>query len=51
MAIANAGIAYTGSLATAPIEQVERTLAVNFLGVWRTDRAVIGQITERRATC
>ncbi len=46
--IANAGIAYTGPLATAPIEQVERTLAVNFLGVWRTDRALIGQITERK---
>jgi NAD(P)-dependent dehydrogenase (short-subunit alcohol dehydrogenase family) len=46
--IANAGISYTGALATAPIEQVERTLAVNFLGVWRTDRALIAQITERR---
>jgi NAD(P)-dependent dehydrogenase (short-subunit alcohol dehydrogenase family) len=46
--IANAGIAYTGPLATAPIEQVERTLAVNFLGVWRTDRALIGQIIERK---
>ena len=46
--IANAGIAYTGPLATAPIEQVERTLAVNFLGVWRTDRALIGQIAERK---
>ncbi|MGA9314614.1 MAG: SDR family NAD(P)-dependent oxidoreductase, partial [Solirubrobacteraceae bacterium] len=34
--------------ATAPIEQVERTLAVNFLGVWRTDRALISQITERK---
>ncbi len=48
VAIANAGIAFTGPLATAPIEQVERTLSVNLLGVWRTDRAVIGQITERR---
>jgi NAD(P)-dependent dehydrogenase (short-subunit alcohol dehydrogenase family) len=48
VAIANAGISYTGALATAPVEQVERTLAVNLLGVWRTDRAVIGQITERR---
>jgi NAD(P)-dependent dehydrogenase (short-subunit alcohol dehydrogenase family) len=48
VAIANAGIAFTGALATAPIEQVERTLAVNLLGVWRTDRAVIGQITQRR---
>jgi NAD(P)-dependent dehydrogenase (short-subunit alcohol dehydrogenase family) len=46
--VANAGIAYTGPLATAPMEQVERTLAVNFLGVWRTDRALIGQITERK---
>ena len=48
VAIANAGIAFTGTLATAPVEQVERTLAVNLLGVWRTDRAVIGQITQRR---
>src|SRR5439155_14521795 len=47
VAIANAGIAFTGSLATSPIEQVERTLAVNLLGVWRTDRAVIEQITQR----
>ncbi len=48
VAIANAGLQFNGALATAPIEQVERVLAVNFLGVWRTDRAVIGQITERR---
>ncbi|HEX3692858.1 MAG TPA: short-chain dehydrogenase/reductase [Solirubrobacteraceae bacterium] len=46
--IANAGIAFTGPLATTPVEQVERTLAVNFLGVWRTDRALIEQITEKR---
>lgn len=48
IAIANAGLAFTGTLANAPVEQVERTLAVNFLGVWRTDRAVIEQITARR---
>jgi NAD(P)-dependent dehydrogenase (short-subunit alcohol dehydrogenase family) len=48
VAIANAGLAFPGALATAPIEQVERTLAVNFLGVWRTDRAVIGHIVERK---
>ncbi len=48
VAIANAGIAFLGTLATAPIEQVERTLAVNFLGVWRTDRAVIKHVMERR---
>jgi NAD(P)-dependent dehydrogenase (short-subunit alcohol dehydrogenase family) len=48
VALANAGIAYTGALATAPVAQVERTLAVNLLGVWRTDRAVIGEIAKRR---
>ena len=48
VAIANAGVAFTGGLATAPMEQVERTLAVNLLGVWRTDRAVIGEILKRR---
>ena len=48
VAIANAGIAFVGTLAGAPVEQVERTLAVNLLGVWRTDRAVIGEIRRRR---
>jgi len=48
VAIANAGLSFTGTLATSPIEQVERTLEVNLLGVWRTDRAVIEQITQRR---
>lgn len=46
--IANAGIAFTGALATTSVDHVERTLAVNFLGVWRTDRALIGQISERK---
>jgi NAD(P)-dependent dehydrogenase (short-subunit alcohol dehydrogenase family) len=48
VAIANAGIAFSGTLAGAPVEQIERTFAVNFLGVWRTDRAVIGEIRKRR---
>jgi NAD(P)-dependent dehydrogenase (short-subunit alcohol dehydrogenase family) len=48
VAIANAGLAFPGALASSPVEQVERTLAVNLLGVWRTDRAVIDQILERR---
>jgi NAD(P)-dependent dehydrogenase (short-subunit alcohol dehydrogenase family) len=48
VAIANAGIAFSGALATESVEHVERTLAVNLLGVWRTDRAVIEQITKRR---
>ncbi len=48
VAIANAGLAFTGTLATAPVEQVERTFAVNLLGVWRTARAVIEEIVKRR---
>lgn len=48
VAIANAGISYVGSLATAPVEQVERTLSVNLMGVWRTDRAVLAHVVERR---
>jgi NAD(P)-dependent dehydrogenase (short-subunit alcohol dehydrogenase family) len=46
--IANAGIAFTGPLATTPIEQVERVLEVNLLGVWRTDRALLEQISRQR---
>ncbi|MGH2865511.1 MAG: short-chain dehydrogenase/reductase [Solirubrobacteraceae bacterium] len=48
VAIANAGLAFSGTLAGAPVAEVERTLAVNFLGVWRTNRAVIEQISARR---
>lgn len=48
VAIANAGIAFVGELATAPVDHVERTLNVNLMGVWRTDRAVLAQIRERR---
>lgn len=46
--IANAGIAFSGSLSKAPVEQVERTFAVNLLGVWRTDRALIEEIAKRK---
>jgi NAD(P)-dependent dehydrogenase (short-subunit alcohol dehydrogenase family) len=48
IAVANAGVSFTGTLASAPVEQVERTLAVNLLGVWRTDRAVVGEIIRSR---
>jgi NAD(P)-dependent dehydrogenase (short-subunit alcohol dehydrogenase family) len=48
VAIANAGIAFAGALASESVDHVERTLAVNLLGVWRTDRAVIDQISKRR---
>lgn len=48
VAIANAGIAFEGTLGSAPVEQVERTLAVNLMGVWRTDRAVLAEIVKSR---
>jgi NAD(P)-dependent dehydrogenase (short-subunit alcohol dehydrogenase family) len=48
VAIANAGVQFNGALATAPVEQVERVLTVNLLGVWRTDRAVIEHISARQ---
>lgn len=48
VAIANAGINMNGSLATGRVEAIERVLEVNLMGVWRTDRAVIGQVTERK---
>jgi NAD(P)-dependent dehydrogenase (short-subunit alcohol dehydrogenase family) len=46
--IANAGISFTGPLLSAPVEQVERTFAVNLLGVWRTDRALLPQIIAKQ---
>jgi NAD(P)-dependent dehydrogenase (short-subunit alcohol dehydrogenase family) len=48
VAIANAGVAFTGTLGSAPVEHVERTLAVNLLGVWRTDRAVLAELERSR---
>ena len=48
VAIANAGLMFVGRLATAPREQVERTLEVNLLGVWRTNRAVLDEIVRNR---
>ena len=48
VAIANAGVAPVGSIADSPPEEIERTIEINLLGVWRTDRAVLPAITERR---
>src|SRR5215210_7200616 len=48
VAVANAGIHTVGALLTAPREQVERTLEVNLMGVWRTDRAALPQIVENK---
>ncbi len=46
--IANAGLSFTGPLRSAPIHQVERTFAVNLMGVWRTDRALVEEIVKSR---
>ncbi len=48
VAIANAGIGHVGTLAGSPPQAIERTIAVNLLGTWRTDRAVLDQVIARR---
>jgi NAD(P)-dependent dehydrogenase (short-subunit alcohol dehydrogenase family) len=48
VAIANAGIQFMGRMATMAPEQFERTLEVNLMGTWRTDRAVLGEIVRNR---
>jgi NAD(P)-dependent dehydrogenase (short-subunit alcohol dehydrogenase family) len=48
IAIANAGIQFMGRMATMPREQFERTIEVNLLGAWRTDRAVLDEIVRNR---
>lgn len=48
VAIANAGVHFIGAVATAPVEMFERELMVNLFGVWRTDRAVLPYVMERR---
>jgi len=48
VAIANAGIQFMGRMATMAREQFERTVEVNLLGAWRTDRAVLDEIVRNR---
>ncbi len=48
VAIANAGINMSGTIAKGRVEAIERVLDVNLMGVWRTDRAVLPQIIERK---
>ena len=48
VAIAPAGLQFMGRMATMPREQFERTIEVNLLGVWRTDRAVLDEIVRNR---
>ena len=47
VAIANAGVHWTGPLATTPLETLERELEINLFGVLRTVHAVLPQIIER----
>jgi NAD(P)-dependent dehydrogenase (short-subunit alcohol dehydrogenase family) len=46
--IANAGIAPIGTVATIDPEAFERTIEINLLGVWRTVRAALPHVVERR---
>jgi NAD(P)-dependent dehydrogenase (short-subunit alcohol dehydrogenase family) len=46
--VANAGVAAVGTVATMAPEAWERIVEVNLLGVWRTVRAALPHVTERR---
>jgi NAD(P)-dependent dehydrogenase (short-subunit alcohol dehydrogenase family) len=48
VAVANAGIATGGPLRMVAPETVEDTIDVNLLGVWRTARAAMPHVLERR---
>jgi NAD(P)-dependent dehydrogenase (short-subunit alcohol dehydrogenase family) len=48
VAVANAGIGFVGTLSSAPIDHIERTLEVNLMGLWRTDRAVLPYLKQSR---
>ena len=48
VAVANAGIATGGPLRMVAPETVEETIDVNLLGVWRTTRAALPHVLERR---
>ena len=46
--IANAGVANVGTVLTMDPEDFERVIEVNLLGVWRTVRATLPHVVERR---
>jgi NAD(P)-dependent dehydrogenase (short-subunit alcohol dehydrogenase family) len=46
--IANAGIAPIGTVASIDPADFERTIEINLLGVWRTVRATLPYVTQRR---
>jgi len=48
VAVANAGIATSGPLRLVGPDTVEDTIEINLLGVWRTMRAALAHLVERR---
>ncbi len=46
VAIANAGVHFVGSFEAAPLEQIERELEINLLGVIRTDKVVLPELLK-----
>ncbi|HYF26625.1 MAG TPA: short-chain dehydrogenase/reductase [Baekduia sp.] len=46
--IANAGLSFVGTLETQPLDQWERTVDVNLMGVYRTLRAAVPHVRQRR---
>ena len=48
VAVANAGVHWSGAVAGTPLERLEREIEINLLGVLRTVHAVLPQIIERR---
>ncbi|MDA0184730.1 SDR family NAD(P)-dependent oxidoreductase [Solirubrobacter phytolaccae] len=48
VAVANAGVATGGPLRMVAPETVEETIDINLLGVWRTARAALPYVLERR---
>jgi NAD(P)-dependent dehydrogenase (short-subunit alcohol dehydrogenase family) len=47
VAIANAGVHWTGAFDATPLARIEREIEINLLGVIRTAHAVLPQIVER----
>jgi NAD(P)-dependent dehydrogenase (short-subunit alcohol dehydrogenase family) len=46
--IANAGVSNVGTVAGMAVDDFERVIEVNLLGVWRTVRATVAHVTERQ---
>lgn len=48
VAIANAGVHWTGTVDSTPLARLEREIEINLLGVVRTAHAVLPHVVERR---